>query len=487
VTTTYMGGRRGPPEGDERPLRGLPGGRARPRPQSPEPPAPDDADRPASPPAGDDGTSQGRPTTGDRDGHRPEPPDAGGLARPLRPLRVIPGGGKPPLRVIPGGAGAPTGLVEGDGQAPGDEPGPRPPRVRTGRRRPARPRRRWLPGALAVILLAGLAVTGRLVADRPSTPTAPSASAPATTAPPSATTVQPSPVIATIETGGFANGMTAGAGSLWVAGGGEVTRIDPATNSVAARIPVDASGSGPAAVAFGAGAVWAPVAMPGALWVVDPASDKVTARIPLGRPLRGTISVSATREAVWVACCGESGANAAASGGTLFRIDPGRRRVVAEISLPASPVAVVADHAAVWVATAGGQILAVGSGRNRVVDRIDAGGPLGFSQTIAMGAGAVWLADPFDEQVVRIDPRTRRVVARIPAGAATTLTVTRDAVWVVSSLGLVRVDPAEDRVAAVAPDPALRGARLVATTGSGAVWTADWNSVSRIDPDLVTP
>ncbi|HJV03920.1 MAG TPA: hypothetical protein VJ868_01535, partial [Actinomycetota bacterium] len=36
MTTTYMGGRRGPPDGDERPLRGLPGGRARPRPSPPE-------------------------------------------------------------------------------------------------------------------------------------------------------------------------------------------------------------------------------------------------------------------------------------------------------------------------------------------------------------------------------------------------------------------------------------------------------------------
>jgi hypothetical protein len=482
-----MGGRPGPPEGDERPLRGLPGGRARPGPRPPGTRRPEDADQPAAPATGDgDRNPPVRPADGDGDpgnGDRPGRRGSGGVVRPLRPLQVVPGDAKPPLRVIPGGAEAPTGLVEGDGHVPADQPRRRGPRPPAGGR-PAVARRRWAVAALALILLAGLAVTGRVVEDRPSATTA---STPATTAPPSATTAPPSPVVATIGTGGFANGMTAGAGSLWVAGGGEVTRIDPATNNVAARIPVDASGSGPAAVAFGSGAVWAPVAMPGALWVIDPATDKVTAKIPLGRPLRGPISVTATRAAVWVACCGESGANAPTSGGTLFRVDPRRHRVVAEIALPASPVAVAADPSAAWLATAGGQVLAVSSGRNRVVDTIDAGGPLGFSQTIAVGAGAVWLADPFDEQVVRIDSRTRRVMARIPAGAATTLTVTRDAVWVISSLGLVRVDPAADRVVAVAPDPALRGARLVTTTGSGAVWTADWDSVSRIDPDLVRP
>jgi DNA-binding beta-propeller fold protein YncE len=138
------------------------------------------------------------------------------------------------------------------------------------------------------------------------------------------------------------------------------------------------------------------------------------------------------------------------------------------------------------VATARGQVLVVSQKRNRVVATIEAGGPLGFNQTIAAGAGGIWLADPFDEQIVRIDPRTRRVMARIRAGAATTLAVTGDAVWALSSLGLVRVDPAHDRVVATAPDPDLRRARLVAA-GGGAVWTAAWSSISRVDPALVAP
>jgi virginiamycin B lyase len=479
-----MGGRRGPPEGDERPLRGLPGGRARPRPRPPEAPgSEEEADQRGTPTNGDGAGNDGDQGGAGRDGGQgPGRGGPGGVVRPLRPLRVVPGGTKPPLRVIPGGADAPTDLVERDRHPPGDR---RRPRSRAGGRLAAA-RRRWVVMALVLALLGGLAVTGRVVAERPSATTA--STSPATTAaPPAVTTPQPSPVIATIGMGGFANGMTAGAGSLWVAGSGEVARIDPATNSVAATIPVDASGSGPAAVAFGAGAVWVPVTTPGALWAIDPATDKVTARISLGGPLRGTVSVSATRGAVWVACCGGSGPSAPASGGTLFRVHPGRKRVVAEIALPANPVAVAADPTAVWVATAAGQVLAVSARRNRVIATVAAGGPLGFSQTIAVGAGAVWLADPFDEQVVRIDPRTRRVTARIPAGAATTVTVTRGAVWVISSLGLVRIDPATDQVVAIAPDPDLRRARLVTTTGPGAVWTADWNSVSRIDPDLVRP
>ncbi|HWC41715.1 MAG TPA: hypothetical protein VHK02_06990 [Actinomycetota bacterium] len=337
---------------------------------------------------------------------------------------------------------------------------------------------------LVLVVLAGVAVTSRVVVDRPRERTA--TTAPATTGAAAATPAGPSPVVATIGTGGFSYGMAAGAGALWVVGSDEINRIDPATNTMTASIPVGSTGSGPASVAVGAGTVWVPVAVPGTLWGINSKTNKVAARIPLDGPLRGSISVSATRDTVWVACCGESGAGASASGGRLLRIDPRHKRVVADIALPASPVAVAADASAAWVATASGQVLMVSERRNRVAATIDAGGPLGFPQTIATGAGGVWLADPFDEQVVRIDSKTRRVMARIPAGAVTTLAVTGDDVWALSSRGLVRIDPAHDRVVATAADPDLRRARLVAA-GAGAVWTAGWSSVSRIDPDLVTP
>jgi virginiamycin B lyase len=467
----------GPPDGGDRPLRGLPGGRAR-RPG---------ANRPAQDPPEDGARPGGSP------GARPSGSPGNRPAGEERPLKVLPGGDRPLRALPPEGAGPPLRVVpdgDGDGAPPepdggGDRPAApdrRPPDAARGRRRPRR-RRGALVAAVVVGLLATVAVAGR-VGPGGSEPS-PRPSAPATQAPP-ATSAPRSAVVATIPTGGFPYGMAFGAGSLWVAGGDHVTRIDPAGNRVVATIPLSTSSGhaavGPSGLAFGAGAVWVPMAVPGAVWRIDPASNRVVARISLGGPLREAISVSATRGAVWIASRGEG------ERGVLFRVDPARQRVVAELALDGVPTAVAASPTAAWVATAGGRVLVVDARRNRVAGSVNTGGGplLGFSQTIALGGGGVWLAEPFAEQVVRIDPASRKVVARIQAGAATNLAVGQGAVWAVSSRGLLRVDIGERRVVAVVPASELRLTLLV-TTGGGAVWAAGWNSVARIDPSLVAP
>jgi virginiamycin B lyase len=450
-----------PPEGGDRPLRGLPGGRA-PRPGG---------NRPAQDPP-EDGGPPGRRPAGEE---RPLKVLPGGDRR----LRVLPPDGEgPPLRVVPDGDGA--AQPEGGGERPAAPD--RRPGGAAGDRRPPPGRRRMLIAAAAVGLLVTAAIAGRV--GQGGTAPSPRPSTPATQTPP-ATTAPRSAVVATIPTGGFPYGMAFGAGSLWVAGGDHVTRIDPAGNRVEATIPLTTGAGhaavGPSGLAFGAGAVWVPMAVPGAVWRIDPASNRVVARVSLGGPLREAISVSATRGAVWIAARGEG------EGGVLLRVDPARQKLVAELALDGVPTAVAAGPTTTWVVTAGGRVLVVDAKRNRVAGSVNTGGGplLGFSQTIALGGG-VWLAEPFAEQVVRIDPASRRVVARIQAGAATNLAVGQGAVWAVSSRGLLRVDIDEQRVVASVPASELRLTLLV-TTGGGAVWAAGWNSVARIDPGRVVP
>jgi hypothetical protein len=307
-------------------------------------------------------------------------------------------------------------------------------------------------------------------------PTMPT-TAPASTVSPS----QPSAVVRKVRIGGFAEGLTFGAGSLWMAAGDKLLRLDARTVRIVARVPVASQDSGPAGVAFGAGAVWLPVAVPGSVWRVDPVSSKVVAKIPLGVSLAGFIGIAVSDDMVWVTSGEEQ---AGRRGGILIRIDPRHNRVTARLPLPAVPSDVAARPDSVWIATTSGQVLVVEPGRGRIVGAVDTGGPLGFTQTVALGRGAVWLADPMAEVVLRVDPASLRVVARIPTGPVTALTVGEDAVWAVGPQGILRIDPARNRVTAMLPANELGGVLMV-TAAAGWLWAGGADSIAKIDPKRV--
>ncbi len=306
-------------------------------------------------------------------------------------------------------------------------------------------------------------------------PTMPS-TAPASTSSPG----QPSAVVRKVRIGGFAEGLTYGAGSLWMAAGDRLLRLDAATVRVVASIPIASEDSGPAGVAFGAGAVWVPVAVPGSVWRIDPASNKVVARIQLGVSLAGFIGVAVSENMVWIT----SGEQDGRRGGTLIRIDPRRNRVTAKLPLPAVPSDVAARRDSVWIATTSGQVLVVEPGRGRIVGAVETGGPLGFTQTIALGPGAVWLADPLAEVVLRVDPASLRVVAHISTGPVTALTVGDDAVWAVGPQGILRIDSSRNRVTALLPATELGGVLMV-TAAAGWLWAGGADSIAKVDPKRV--
>lgn len=137
------------------------------------------------------------------------------------------------------------------------------------------------------------------------------------------------------------------AGSVWVAGhgvegGGGVDRsmlirVDPSTNEVVARIPLEGSPtfvSGGGGLAYGFGSVWVVGygrfgSSQAALFRVDPSTDAVTAEIPLGGTHGADVAMDA--QGVWVAYFGEPRAGVA-------RIDPTTDAVVADVMLPSDYV-----------------------------------------------------------------------------------------------------------------------------------------------------
>ena len=108
---------------------------------------------------------------------------------------------------------------------------------------------------------------------------------------------------------------------------------------------------------------------------------------------------------------------------------------------------------------------------------------------LAAGNGAVWVALLTDNVVVRVDPRTNRVIARIPVGRQPqVIAVSPGAVWVSNAGGpnVSRIDPATNKVVAtirIGPASACCD-RAGVVVGGGSVWATvpKLGSVVRIDP-----
>jgi streptogramin lyase len=205
------------------------------------------------------------------------------------------------------------------------------------------------------------------------------------------------------------DGLTAydvdvGAGAVWVAldegivddgGGGSIGRIDPATNEIVDLIPVERTPYRDQIAATG-DAVW--VASGSAVERIDPTTNEVVARVEIGD--RSAAAVAADATGVWVLAIAAPSNNVTEWTGSLIRIDPTANAIVADISLGSHPV--------------------------------------GYQDELRLGAGSVWILgvrwdestnDEYGSDLIRVDPATDEIVARIPIGGVH-MAVGADEVWV---------------------------------------------------------
>ena len=249
-----------------------------------------------------------------------------------------------------------------------------------------------------------------------------------------------------------------------------VAVIDPATNKIVRTIGV---GIDPGPVAVGAGAIWVGNRDDRSLSRIDPRTRTVVKNLNLDGTPTG---VAAGANVVWVAY-GRLGG--------VARVLPQFGSVGAPLKVagtaygywtPNGAIAVGAEG--VWAAFGDSTIARISSDGTRVLAR-------GYGATrptaIAVGAGAVWLANDGNNTVWQIDPRTARAVARTSvARKPRGLVVADGAVWA-SALddGVVsRVYSNSSRTIPVGRGP------IGIAYGEGALWVANSRdgTVSRIDP-----
>ena len=192
-------------------------------------------------------------------------------------------------------------------------------------------------------------------------------------------------------------------------------------------------------------AIWATT--PHGVSRIDPATNQVVARIALGSGNDEIDGITATKSAVWVVDYDTS---------TVYRIDPKSGAVTATIRVGDQPEGIVANELGVWVSNHhGGSVTRIDPATNRVVATISVSptgedGPYG----IALGFGSVWVGSGNISAVVRIDAETDKILATIPVVSPLYpggLATTSDAIWVSGahvSTSVIRIDPKTNSVAA---------------------------------------
>ena len=232
-------------------------------------------------------------------------------------------------------------------------------------------------------------------------------------------------------------------GSVWVANGPAqtITRLNPATNAVIARIPTPDTAT---VVGVGAGAIWL-TSFPGnSLSRIDP-------RVQPGDP-----------------------DNQPAPGG-------------------AGPIGVTVFAGFVWVANHNGEpttsVSKIDPATMRVVDVIHVGGDDTAGPVwILSSAGSIWTnVNSSPNVVVRIDPRTDRILATIPAPSACTQLAADDtSIWGASGddgscpYGVNRIDTSTNTVTATFDQG---GAADAVALANGSLWygTTTTHKLGRID------
>ena len=172
--------------------------------------------------------------------------------------------------------------------------------------------------------------------------------------------------------------------------------------------------------------------------------------------------------------------------GTISRLDAKTNTVTATVEVGKQPCSGIAyGFGSLWAPTCGDKTVArVDAKTNKLVASIPAG-PANSEGGIACSKDAVWMASgDGGVKVVRIDPKKNVVAAEVevPAGSHT-VDFGEGAVWVTQSKGrlLTRIDPKSNKVTdkiEVGPEPRFL------TVGEGFVWTLNQGdgTVSKVDP-----
>ena len=286
-------------------------------------------------------------------------------------------------------------------------------------------------------------------------------------------------VSAVIDVGGAPNApdwQAQATDAVWVANSdkGTIQRIDPKTNRVTnAPVTIEQPCAG-LVVAFAS--VWSEDCGRNELVRVDQRSGRELARIPL-IPADSEGRITATQTAVYVPSRDASSVHF-----FVAKVDPTTNKIVWKIPVAPGGVAAAAGFGSVWITNAfAGTVTRIDAASDRVTRTTKTRKGARF---LATGEGAVWILNQSDGSVSRLDPGSGKVVATIPAkvpGEGGCIATGLGSIWVtMPQTPVLRIDPKSNKVI----ERWTGGGGDCISVGFGSVWLSnhDFGNVWRIKP-----
>jgi hyaluronoglucosaminidase len=190
-------------------------------------------------------------------------------------------------------------------------------------------------------------------------------------------------------------------------------------------------------------------------------------------PYWPTMTLALQGPSAWVACKEQS---------RVVRVNTATGRTVKSVPLAGQAIAVTAGLGSIWAVDSGGTLYRIDQATGKVVKRISL--PTRAAYNAWIGGGSVWVADDQGAAVVRVSPRTNRVVARLPVGdGPADMAFSGSTAWVVNHRDKVlsRIDLAKNRSSKVAVLTGDAPERMVLL--HGALWiTGRGTDLLKVDP-----
>jgi len=258
--------------------------------------------------------------------------------------------------------------------------------------------------------------------------------------------------------------------TIWLfTANGDLLRIDPKTNSIAASVKLDLTPDEFQGLAGN----------DSGLWVTKWSTHEVLRFDPL--TLRAVTSIDTVTMSKGVLLSGETLWLANTRGGSVDRIDTATNTIATTISVgpvgPSGPNWLAQGLGSIWTSVPNiGSVVRVSAATNKVEATIQISAPATPCGGLAAGSTAVWVSScDGSDFVAQIDPSTNTQVGEVDLGGrGYTFALVDDRAWISPEGGqLVRLDPVGhvvDRV--IAPGAGFSGGGDV-VVAAGSLWVLD--------------